>query len=54
MSHINSRAEHETQNNNGLNLTIAVSYSGRQDLAAAMRAIAGKVATGALVPEQVC
>lgn len=46
-------AENMTAQNDGLNLTAALSYGGRQEIAAAARAIAIKVAAGELDPEDV-
>jgi len=43
-------AEEMTVENDGLNLTAALSYGGRQDIATAARAIAEKVAAGELDP----
>lgn len=43
-------AEEMTAKNDGLNLTAALSYGGRQDIATAARAIAEKVAAGELDP----
>lgn len=43
-------AEEMTAENDGLNLTAALSYGGRQDIATAVRAIAEKVAAGELDP----
>jgi len=43
-------AEEMTAENDGLNLTAALSYGGRQDIATAARAIAEKVAAGELDP----
>jgi len=43
-------AEEMTVENDGLNLTAALSYGGRQDIATAARAIAEKVAAGELEP----
>jgi undecaprenyl diphosphate synthase len=46
-------AEQRTARNTRLHLTIAASYGGRQDIAAAARAIAEDVAAGRLRPEQI-
>ena len=43
-------AEKMTAGNDGLNLTAALSYGGRQDIATAARVIAGKAAAGELDP----
>ena len=42
-----------TAENTGLNLVLALSYSSRQELAEAARAIAKKVASGAMKPEEI-
>ena len=44
-------AERKTRDNNGLTLVIAVAYGGRWDLVQASRAVAEKVASGALRPD---
>lgn len=44
-------AEALTADNRGLTLVIAASYGGRQDIAAAARALAREVAAGTLAPE---
>ncbi|MCZ6604014.1 MAG: isoprenyl transferase [Alphaproteobacteria bacterium] len=41
-------AEEQTRENDGLNFTVALSYGGRQDLLAAVKALAHKVADGSL------
>ena len=46
-------AETRTQGNGALHLTIAASYGGRQDIAAAARALAEDVAAGRLRPDQI-
>ena len=46
-------AEELTAGNNGLNLTAALSYGGRQDIANAARALAVKAASGELDPSLV-
>ena len=46
-------AEEMTAGNDGLNLTAALSYGGRQDIAMAARAIAVKAASGELDPSQI-
>jgi undecaprenyl diphosphate synthase len=47
------KAEALTSGNGGLRLTIALSYGGRAEIAAAARAIAQAAAQGRLAPEQV-
>lgn len=42
-----------TAANNGMLLNLALSYGGRTEIAAAVRAIAAKAAAGALTPEQI-
>jgi undecaprenyl diphosphate synthase len=46
-------AERQTRGNTRLALTIAASYGGRQDIAAAARSLAEDVAAGRLQPEQI-
>jgi len=46
-------AEEMTAGNDGLNLTAALSYGGRQDIATAARVIAAKVAAGELSPDAI-
>ena len=48
-----AEAEARTAGNDRLHLSVAASYGGRQDIAAAARALAGDVAAGRLRPEQV-
>lgn len=48
-----TKAEHLTANNQGLILSLAVSYGGRQDITMAARALAKDVAAGRLKPEQI-
>ena len=46
-------AEALTRDNGGVNLTIALSYGGRAEIIAAMRALAAKAASGELAPEAI-
>jgi undecaprenyl diphosphate synthase len=46
-------AEALTQDNGGVNLTIALSYGGRAEIMAAMRTLAEKAVAGALAPEAI-
>jgi undecaprenyl diphosphate synthase len=43
----------ETQNNTGIQFTVATNYGGRQEILAACRAIAKKVQQGELYPEDI-
>ncbi len=47
------RAEQRTAGNAAMTLSIAASYGGRQDIAHAARLLAGQVAAGTLLPEQI-
>ena len=46
-------AEEQMCGNTGLNLTVALSYGGRQELTAAARSIAYEIAAGQLRPEDI-
>ena len=48
------RLERLTADNEGMQLSVAMSYSGRSDIAAAAKSIARLVSAGLLDPEQVC
>ena len=48
-----AEAEAQTRGNSGLTLTIAASYGGRQDIAAAARSLAEDVAAGRLSPRDI-
>ncbi len=47
------QAEDLTKNNQAITLTLALSYGGRQEIAAAARAVAADVAAGRLTPNQI-
>ena len=47
------KAEAKTASNKDLNLTLALSYGGRQEIIAAVQKMAKKVASGDLSPEQI-
>ncbi|MBS0638538.1 MAG: isoprenyl transferase [Acetobacteraceae bacterium] len=49
-----ARAERETQRNTRLNLTIALSYGARAEIAAAARAVAAAAKAGELDPAKLC
>ena len=46
-------AEHETSGNTGLNLSLALDFGGRQDIASAARSLATEVANGLLNPNEI-
>jgi undecaprenyl diphosphate synthase len=48
-----TNAEELTRENNGVNLTIALSYGGRAEIVAAVRAIAAKAVDGTVPPEEI-
>ncbi len=48
-----SAAMEETQNNRGIQFTVATNYGGRQEILAACRAIAQKVEQGLLKPDEI-
>lgn len=47
------RAEHQTRNNQGLRLIVAVNYGGRWDIASAARRLAQQVEAGSLMAEDI-
>ncbi|GJP30134.1 hypothetical protein CLOM_g22607 [Closterium sp. NIES-68] len=47
------KAQSRTQDNDGLRLSVAINYSGRQDIVHACRRIAERVAAGEIQPDQV-
>ena len=48
-----ANAEALTRENNGINLTIALSYGGRAEIVAAVRALAAKAASGELQTDEI-
>jgi undecaprenyl diphosphate synthase len=48
-----ANSEELTRENSGVNLTIALSYGGRAEIVAAVRAIAAKAVDGTLPPEEI-
>jgi undecaprenyl diphosphate synthase len=48
-----ANAEELTRGNSGINLTVALSYGGRAEIIAAMRALAAKAMAGELAPEAI-
>jgi len=48
-----ANAEALTRENSGVNLTVALSYGGRAEIAAAVRALAAKSAAGRLLPDEI-
>jgi len=47
------QAELQTQDNNTLNLQIAINYGGRREIVQAVQSLSSKVASGQLQPEQI-
>lgn len=45
--------EEKTRHCRGLNLTLAIDYGGRDEIARAVRAVAGRVAAGSLTPAEI-
>ena len=53
LQYLIKKAEQQSETNTGLNLTVALDYGGRQDIAAAAKQIACEVENGLLTPSQV-